>query len=195
MIRRPPRSTLFPYTTLFRSCRTRLAISRSRTSTANRALEVYLLDARARVDATLEAWGARADGWWLPPLPAAIRYSLLSTGKRLRPTLVFASAEAGGGGGAAGVAELAAAGEVVPAYSLVHDDLPCMDNDDLRRGRPTTHRAFDVRTATEAGYHMVALAARVLAAGLDALGLDGERRQGVALELYRAAGAGGMIGG
>src|SRR2546425_9130446 len=82
MIRRPPRSTLFPYTTLFRSCRTRLAISRSRTSTANRALEVYLLDARARVDATLEAWGARADGWWRPPLPAAIRYSLLSTGKR-----------------------------------------------------------------------------------------------------------------
>src|SRR5438445_115184 len=65
----------------------------------------------------------------------------------------------------------------------------------LRRGRPTTHRAFDVRTATEAGYHMVALAARVLAAGLDALGLDSERREGIALELYRAAGAGGMIGG
>src|SRR2546425_9519968 len=102
MIRRPPRSTLFPYTTLFRCCRTRPAISRSRTSTANRALEVYLLDARARVDATLEAWGARADGWWRPPLPAAISYSLLSTGKRLRPTLVFASAEAGGGGGGAG---------------------------------------------------------------------------------------------
>src|SRR5439155_1044365 len=93
------------------------------------------------------------------------------------------------------VAELAAAVEVVHAYSLVHDDLPCMDNDDLRRGRPTTHRAFDVRTATEAGYHMVALAARVLAAGLDALGLDSERREGIALELYRAAGAGGMIGG
>src|SRR6266516_1887951 len=107
-------------------------------------LEDYLLDARARVDATLEAWGARADGWWRPPLPAAIRSSLLSTGKRLRPTLVFASADAGGGGGGAGLAELAAAVEVVHAYSLVHDDLPCMDNDDLRRGRPTTHRAFDV---------------------------------------------------
>src|SRR6267143_1763132 len=58
-------------------------------------------------------------------LTAAIRYSLLSTGKRLRPTLVFASAEAGGDGGEAGVAELAAAVEVVHAYSLVHDDLPC----------------------------------------------------------------------
>jgi len=70
-----------------------------------------------------------------------------------------------------------------------------MDDDDLRRGRPTTHRAFDVRTATEAGYHMVPLAARVLAAGMDALELDVERRRTIALELFRAAGAGGMIGG
>src|SRR5437667_1354133 len=165
-------------------------------STANRALEAYLVDARARVDATLEAWGARADAWWRHPLPAAIRYSLLSTGKRLRPTLVFASAEAGGGGGGAvGVAELAAAVEVVHAYSLVHDDLPCMDNDDLRRGRPTTHRAFDVATATVAGYHMVALGARVLDAGMAALALEPVRRRAIALELFRAAGAGGMIGG
>jgi geranylgeranyl pyrophosphate synthase len=168
--------------------------SRSRTSTASRAIEAYLVDARARVDAVLEAWGARADGWWRAPLPAAIRYSLLSTGKRLRPTLVFASAEAVGGA-AEGVAELAAAVEVVHAYSLVHDDLPCMDNDDLRRGRPTTHRAFDVRTATVAGYHMVALGARALDAGVTALGLEPGRRQAVARELFRAAGAGGMIGG
>ena len=144
----------------------------------------------------LEAWGARVPDWWAEPLPAAIRYSLLSTGKRLRPTLVFASAEAvGGDGGAPGLADLAAAVEVVHAYSLVHDDLPCMDNDDLRRGRPTTHRAFDVRTATVAGYHMVALGARVLATGMTALGLELERRRSVALELFRAAGAGGMIGG
>src|SRR5256886_13390011 len=80
-------------------------------------------------------------------------------------------------------------------FRSVHDDLPCMDNDDLRRGRPTTHRAFDVATATRAGYHMVALAARVLAAGLDTLGLAPDRRRAIALELYRAAGAGGMIGG
>ncbi len=93
------------------------------------------------------------------------------------------------------MAELAAAVEVVHAYSLVHDDLPCMDNDDLRRGRPTTHRAFDVRTATVAGYHMVALGARVLDAGLAALALEPSRRRAIALELFRAAGAGGMIGG
>ena len=152
------------------------------------------MDARARVDGVLEAWGGLADGWWPGPLPAAIRYSLLSTGKRLRPTLVFACADAVGSAGR-GVTELAAAVEVVHAYSLVHDDLPCMDNDDRRRGRPTTHRAFDVATATIAGYHMVALGARVLDAGMTALGLEPARRRAVALELFRAAGAGGMIGG
>src|SRR5438445_120104 len=129
---------------------------------------------------------------------APIRYSLLSAGKRLRPTLVFASYEALGGGGgeaARGIAELAAAVEVVHAYSLVHDDLPCMDDDDLRRGRPTAHRAFDVARATRAGYDMVALAARVLARGLSTLKLPAERGRAIALELFRAAGAGGMIGG
>lgn len=157
-----------------------------KTSTADRTLAAYLAAGQARVDAVLGRWGAEA--------APAIRYSLLSTGKRLRPTLVFACYEAVGGT-APGVAELAAAVEVVHAYSLVHDDLPCMDDDDLRRGRPTTHRAFDVATATVAGYHMVALAARVLASGLEALALELERRRAIALELFRAAGAGGMIGG
>ena len=124
------------------------------------AVKAYLADARARVDAVLEAWAARGD--------EVVRYSLLGEGKRLRPTLVFAAHEALGGTGGEGVAELAAAVEVVHAYSLVHDDLPCMDDDDLRRGRPTAHRAFDVPRATRAGYQMVALAARVLASGLDA---------------------------
>jgi geranylgeranyl pyrophosphate synthase len=157
-----------------------------KTSTADRTLAAYLAAGQARVDAVLGRWGAEA--------APAIRYSLLSSGKRLRPTLVFACYEAVGGT-ASGVAELAAAVEVVHAYSLVHDDLPCMDDDDLRRGRPTTHRAFDVATATVAGYHMVALAARVLASGLEALALEPERRRAIALELFRAAGAGGMIGG
>src|SRR2546421_4258690 len=124
-----------------------------KTSTPDAALVAYLADARARVDAVLESWGVRAGEWWPAPVPAAMRYSLLSTGKRLRPTLVFAAAEAVGGGPAAErVADLAAAVEVVHAYSLVHDDLPCMDNDDLRRGRPTTHRAFDVAAAGGAGH-------------------------------------------
>lgn len=164
------------------------------TSTAERGLEAYLADSRGRVDAVLAEWGMQAGGFWPAPIPDAIRYSLLSEGKRLRPTLVFAAYEAVGGAHPA-VAELAAAVEVVHAYSLVHDDLPCMDNDDLRRGRPTTHRAFDVATATRAGYHMVALAARVLARGLARLALEPGRRRAIALEVFRAAGAGGMIGG
>ena len=170
-------------------------MSGSKTSTPDGAVVAYLADARARVDAVLESWGVRAGEWWQAPVPAAMRYSLLSTGKRLRPTLVFAAAEAVGGVAAERVADLAAAVEVVHAYSLVHDDLPCMDNDDLRRGRATTHRAFDVATAVVAGYHMVALGARVLDAGLAALALAPEARRSIALELFRAAGAGGMIGG
>jgi geranylgeranyl pyrophosphate synthase len=167
-----------------------------KTSTADRALEVYLTDTRARVDAVLERWSERALAFWPAPVPDAVRYSALSEGKRLRPTLVFSACEAlGGDGTAPGVAELAAAVEVVHAYSLVHDDLPCMDNDDLRRGRPTVHRAFDVRAATSAGFHMVGLAARVLGSGLDALDVEPERRRAIARELFRAAGAGGMIGG
>jgi len=169
-----------------------------KTSSADRRLplDAYLNDVRARVDAVLAEWGTRADAYWGPPIPAAVRYSVLSEGKRLRPTLVIAAHEAlGGDAHRAGVAELAAAVEVVHAYSLVHDDLPCMDNDDLRRGRPTVHRAFDVATATRAGFQMVGLAARVLAAGLDRLPLGAERRRAIAAELFRAAGAGGMIGG
>lgn len=135
----------------------------------------------------LTIWASRSD--------PVIRYSLLGEGKRLRPTLVFAAHEALNGASSAGVAELAAAVEVVHAYSLVHDDLPCMDDDDLRRGRPTAHRAFDVARATRAGYDMVALAARVLAHGLAILALPPKRSREIALELFRAAGAGGMIGG
>jgi len=147
----------------------------------------YLAYARDRVDGVLQSWADRAD--------PVIRYSLLGEGKRLRPTLVFAAHDALNGSCSAGVAELAAAVEVVHAYSLVHDDLPCMDDDDLRRGRPTAHRAFDVARATRAGYEMVALAARVLARGLSTLNLPAERGREIALELFRAAGAGGMIGG
>ncbi len=164
------------------------------TSTTERGVEAYLAAARSRVDAVLERWGERAAALFDAPVAAAVRYALLSAGKRLRPTLVFAAYEALGGGNGA-IAELGAAVEVVHAYSLVHDDLPCMDNDDLRRGRPTVHRAFDVPTATRAGFQMVGLAARALADGCEALGLEPARRRDIALELFRAAGAGGMIGG
>jgi geranylgeranyl pyrophosphate synthase len=120
-------------------------------------------------------------------------YSLAAPGKRLRPALVIAAHREFGGSGDA--TELAAAVEVVHTYSLVHDDLPCMDDDDLRRGRPTTHVAFDVETALVAGYRLVPLSARVLASGATTLGLPDERLSAISTELYRAAGACGMIGG
>ena len=164
------------------------------TSTAERGVEAYLAAARSRVDAVLERWGDRAGQLFDAPVAAAVRYALLSAGKRLRPTLVFAAYEALSGANGA-IAEVAAAIEVVHAYSLVHDDLPCMDNDDLRRGRTTVHRAFDVPTATRAGFQMVGLAARALADGCESLGLESDRRRAIAQELFRAAGAGGMIGG
>jgi farnesyl diphosphate synthase/geranylgeranyl diphosphate synthase type II len=79
----------------------------------------------------------------LPPLTAdAVRYALMGEGKRMRPMLVLAAHAAAGGRGDA--TRLAAAVEVVHAYSLVHDDLPCMDDDDVRRGRPTVHRVYGV---------------------------------------------------
>ncbi|HUK20135.1 MAG TPA: polyprenyl synthetase family protein [Gemmatimonadales bacterium] len=166
-------------------------------STASDALAEFLTDARARVDAVLEEWSGRAVDWWPPALAPAMRYSLLGPGKRLRPALVVAAARAVGGDRdrSRAMAEIAAALEIVHAYSLVHDDLPCMDDDDLRRGRETTHRAFDVATATRAGFHMVPLAAAVLAAGMEGLALDRARQRLIAGELFRAAGAGGMIGG
>jgi len=123
----------------------------------------------------------------------AIHYSLTGEGKRLRGLLLMASyAALGGDGDASG---LAAAVEVVHAYSLVHDDLPCMDNDSLRRGRPTTHRAFDVATATVAGVAMVPLAVSQAVKGSRRLRLDESATKRLVHVLMRASGASGMVGG
>jgi geranylgeranyl pyrophosphate synthase len=100
-----------------------------------------------------------------------------------------------GQGTAAGASELAAAVEMVHAYSLVHDDLPCMDNDDVRRGRPSAHRKFDVPLATAAGVAMVPLAVRICHAAVRSLGLSNEDSAAICAVLLRAAGAGGMIAG
>ena len=124
---------------------------------------------------------------------SAIRYSLLGGGKRMRGTLLLSSYEAAGGRGDA--SHLAAAIEVVHAYSLVHDDLPCMDDDDVRRGMPTVHRVYGVPVATAAGLAMVPLAARCAAESARGLGLDEAGVGAIVVELMQASGAGGMIGG
>ena len=121
-------------------------------------------------------------------------YALRSPGKRVRAALVLAAYHSVGGR-APGVIEVAAAVETVHAYSLVHDDLPCMDDDDLRRGRPTTHVAFDVAVATRAGWMMVPVAARVLAEGARLLDLPPSALQAMARELFVAGGPEGMVGG
>lgn len=123
----------------------------------------------------------------------AIRYSLLGEGKRMRGILVLSAYEAAGGVGDA--SELAAAVEVVHAYSLVHDDLPCMDDDDMRRGRPTVHKVFGVAAATAAGLAMVPLAALCAADAARTLALDDGAVGSIVADLMRASGAGGMIGG
>jgi farnesyl diphosphate synthase/geranylgeranyl diphosphate synthase type II len=127
------------------------------------------------------------------PLGDAARYAMLGSGKRIRGVLLLAAYRAAGGSGDA--APLAAAVEIVHAYSLVHDDLPCMDDDDLRRGRPTVHRKWSVRTATIAGVAMVPLAVRAALGGAERLELDPAATSAVVAELMRAGGGGGMIGG
>jgi len=144
---------------------------------------------RARVDATLElAIPAISE----PPqrLHAAMRHAALDGGKRMRPLLVYATGTAFGAGESMLDAP-AAAVELVHAYSLVHDDLPAMDDDSLRRGKPTVHVAFDQATAILAGDALQSLAFELLA---DAK-VSADSRVAMLRELAIAAGARGMCGG
>ncbi len=147
--------------------------------------------AQARIEPALEhALGGADDG--AVRLQEAMRYSVLGGGKRLRPLLVYVTGMALGAR-AADLDAPATAVELIHAYSLIHDDLPAMDDDDLRRGRPTCHRAFDEGTAILAGDALQALAFSVLAARTNALG--DETRVRMLTVLAAAIGLGGMAGG
>src|SRR5579863_5525157 len=160
------------------------------------AFEQRLKDVAARVESTLERLLA-AD-----PLPgevarptrllAAMRHGVLAGGKRLRPFLVVETARALGATGE-GPLRAGAAIELLHCYSLVHDDLPAMDDDDLRRGRPTVHKAFDEATAILAGDALLTLAFDVM--GEITTHPDGAIRAALCVGLSRAAGLGGMAGG
>jgi len=154
--------------------------------------KAYVEARRAMVDAALDRV--------LPPESAApatihraMRYSVLAPGKRLRPILVIAGAEAAGGR-ADDVMDTACALELIHAYSLIHDDLPAMDDDDYRRGRLTNHRVFGEAVAILAGDALLTLAFRLIAgnaarvAAPDVVGA-------VVAEVADAAGTGGMVGG
>jgi geranylgeranyl pyrophosphate synthase len=147
--------------------------------------------AQERVERALEH-SLTVAGTQATRLQAAMRYSVLNGGKRLRPLLVYITGEALG----ARVPDLdapAAAVELIHAYSLIHDDLPAMDDDDLRRGRPTCHKAFDEGTAILAGDALQALAFAVLGAPGNGLS-DGTRVRMLSV-LAEAIGTGGMAGG
>jgi geranylgeranyl pyrophosphate synthase len=148
---------------------------------------------RAAIDRALESFCDRHLAALAAPVAEAIHYSLTGEGKRLRGILFLRAYEAAGG--TADASALAAAIEVVHAYSLVHDDLPCMDDDDMRRGRPTVHRVHGVAAATAAGLAMVPLAALCAAEACDALGLSDGDTTAIVRDLMVASGAGGMIGG
>ncbi|XXB69935.1 polyprenyl synthetase family protein [Mesorhizobium sp. RIZ17] len=125
-------------------------------------------------------------------LMAAMRHGVLNGGKRLRPFLILESAALFSADNDAAL-RVAAALECVHCYSLIHDDLPAMDDDDLRRGQPTVHKAFDEATAILAGDALLTLAFDIIAG--EATALSAERRATLVLALARAAGAGGMVGG
>lgn len=158
---------------------------------ANKAtFEAWMQARQARIEAVLDRMLPPAD---VAParLHEAMRYAVLGGGKRVRPLLAFAAGELAIAPTDA-VDAAAAAVELIHAYSLVHDDLPAMDNDTLRRGRPTCHIAFDEATALLVGDALQSLAFQVLAEQ-PALGLAAKVRM-VAL-LARAAGSRGMAGG
>ena len=125
-------------------------------------------------------------------LMAAMRHGALNGGKRLRPFLVLESAALFDADGEAAL-RVATALECIHCYSLIHDDLPAMDDDDLRRGQPTVHRAFDEATAILAGDGLLTYAFDIVAD--EATQLPAERRAALVLALARAAGPGGMVGG
>jgi len=124
-------------------------------------------------------------------LRQAMRYSLEAGGKRIRPILCFAGAEAVGGS-ADKVMPAAVALEMIHTFSLIHDDLPAMDDDSMRRGRPTNHKVFGEATAILAGDGLLAEAFCVLA---DARGVDHRHLVNTILDIARAAGGRGMTGG
>lgn len=152
-------------------------------------LEAY----RERVNRRLER--AISGGEGTPErLRAAMEYSVLGAGKRVRPLLAYASGELAGVA-AESVDAIAASVELIHAYSLIHDDLPSMDDDDLRRGRPTTHRQFDEATAILAGDALQALAFETLSTDDALASHPAAATREIIGWLARAVGPAGMVGG
>lgn len=158
-------------------------------------LSAYLAGEAAPVQAALERATARIEGRVAPDVAAAVHHGVLSGGKRLRPVLCVAAYRACGGRGTDAAYDLAASLELIHAYSLMHDDLPCMDDADLRRGRPTTHRAHGEDATVRAGAALIPAAALQAWSSAEALGCPPDVVRSVVARLLQAAGGGGMVGG
>ena len=157
-------------------------------------MEPTLDELRSLVDVSLDRY-LPAESSWPERVHAAMRYSIFAGGKRIRPLLCLAAAHATGGAeGRAHALSFACAVELIHTFSLIHDDLPSMDDDDLRRGRPTCHKAFDEATAILAGDALQTLAFEIIASDE-----GGVSRPGLVIEvlavLARACGTAGLIGG
>jgi geranylgeranyl diphosphate synthase type II len=156
-------------------------------------LKAYLRERTALIDAALDRWLPRIDV--LPPrLHQAMRYSVFAGGKRLRPVLIIAACEAVGGRPER-ILPAACAMEMIHTYSLIHDDLPAMDDDDFRRGRPTNHKVFGEANAILAGDALLTEAFRLLADAEANRGVDPAVSLRVIETIARCAGSQGMIGG
>ncbi len=155
------------------------------------SISEYLKEQAAIVDAALDRW-VPSESILPLNIHKAMRYSLFAGGKRIRPVL-FLEACRTVSGEVPGAADAACSLELIHTYSLIHDDLPALDNDDLRRGRPTCHRVFGEAMAILAGDALLTLAFQVLAANNH---IDSERRIRLVHELSTASGTvNGMIGG
>jgi geranylgeranyl diphosphate synthase type II len=156
-----------------------------------RSLDQFIQERTAIVDAALQRW-VPADSMAPETIHKAMRYSLFAGGKRIRPLLCIAAALAVDGD-PTGVENAAIALEMIHTYSLIHDDLPALDNDDLRRGRPTNHKVFGDAMAILAGDSLLTLAFEVLS---KLPGVSDRRKVLLIAELATASGTvGGMIGG
>jgi geranylgeranyl diphosphate synthase, type II len=156
-------------------------------------IQAYLSQKKAIVDRALNDCFIGADAL-LSDLTESMRYSLLAGGKRLRPILCIAGAEAVGGRDA-DVLPIACALELIHTYSLIHDDLPVMDNDDLRRGRPTNHKMFGEAVALLAGDGLLTEAFHLMTAARLTPEIPAEAILNVIGVITKAAGYQGMIGG
>ncbi|MGF1578625.1 MAG: polyprenyl synthetase family protein [Gemmataceae bacterium] len=152
-------------------------------------LSVYFQEKQRVIDDALDSYLQNIDSGCPDSLQEAMRYSLLAPGKRLRPLLVLMSAEACGGKDEEAI-PAACAVEMIHTYSLVHDDLPAMDDDDLRRGRPTCHKQFTEATAILVGDALLTYAFEILATSYPP-----RTATSCCVELAKASGPSGMVGG